>query len=67
MVQGFSSGFFFEHVVPVTSLLGYQTKQKVAARSGELNENVLFFFIKTARLFETVTETNIQVKLSKRR
>ena len=57
--------FIFEHVVPVTSLLGYQTKQKVAARSGERNENV--FFINTARLFETVTETNIQVKRSKRR
>ena len=35
--------FIFEHVVPVTSLLGYQTKQKVAAISGELNENVFFF------------------------
>ena len=56
--------FIFEHVVPVTSLLGYQTKQKVAARSGEQNENV--FFINTARLFETVTETDIQVTLSKR-
>ena len=32
----------FEHVVPVTSLLGYLTKQKVAARSGERNENVFF-------------------------
>ena len=49
--------FIFEHVVPVTSLLGYQTKQKVAARSGEHNENVFFFFINTARLFETVTQT----------
>ena len=28
--------------MPVMSLLGYQTKQKVAARSGERNENVLF-------------------------
>ena len=51
--------------MPVTSLLGYQTKEKVAARSGEQNENV--FFINTARLFETVTETDIQVTLSKRR
>ena len=59
------TAFIFEHVVPVTSLLGYQTKQKVAARSGERNENVNF--INTARLFETVTETNIQVKLPKRR
>ena len=59
------TAFIFEHVVPVTSLLGYQTKQKVAARSGERNENVIF--INTARLFETVTETNIQVKLSKKR
>ena len=32
--------FIFEHIVPVTSLRGYQTKQKVAARSGEQNENV---------------------------
>ena len=53
------TAFIFEHVVPVTSLLGYQTKQKVAARSGDRNENV--FFINTARLFETVMETNIQV------
>ena len=51
------TAFIFEHVVPVTSLLGYQTKQKVAARSGERNENVNF--INTARLFETVTESNI--------
>ena len=49
----------------VTSLLGYQTKQKVAARNGERNENCAF--ISTARLFETVTETNIQVRLSKGR
>ena len=38
-------------------------------RSGEQNENVLgffiVFFINTARLFETVTETYIQVSLSK--
>ena len=34
------TAFISEHVVPVTSLLGYQTKQKVAARSGERNENV---------------------------
>ena len=47
----------------VTSLQGYQTKQKVAAKGGERNEN--YAFIKTARLFETVTETNIQVRLSK--
>ena len=78
MVQGFSNSFIFEHVMPVTSLLGYQTKQKVAARSGERNENVFFFFffvfffvcffyINTARLFESVTETNIQVKRSRRR
>ena len=33
------TAFIFEHVVLVTSLLGYQTKQKVAARSGERNEN----------------------------
>ena len=26
------TAFIFEHVVPVTSLLGYQTKQKVATR-----------------------------------
>ena len=38
------TAFIFEHVVPVTSLLGHQTKEKVAARSGELNENVFFFF-----------------------
>ena len=54
--------FIFEYVVAVTSLLGYQTKQKVAARSGM----EMCFFISTARLFETVTETNIQVHLSKR-
>ena len=35
--------FIFEHVVSVTSLLGYQTKQKVAARSGERNENCAFY------------------------
>ena len=46
--------------MPVTSLLGYQTKQKVAARSGERNENV--FFTNTARLFETVTETGKTVQ-----
>ena len=40
MVQGFSNGFIFKHVVPVTSLLEYQTKQKVAARSGKWNEKV---------------------------
>ena len=34
------TAFIFEHVVPLTSLLGYQTKQKVAARRGERNENV---------------------------
>ena len=51
--------------MPVMSLLGHQTKQKVAARSGERNDNV--FFINTARLFETVNETDIQVTLSKRR
>ena len=28
------TAFIFEYVVAVTSLLGYQTKQKVAARSG---------------------------------
>ena len=66
MVQGFSNGFIFEHIVPATSLLDYQTIQKVAARSGERNENE-FFFINTARLFETVNETDIQVTLSKRR
>ena len=43
MVQGFSSNFCFEHVVSVRSLLGYQTKQKVAARSGEGNENCAFY------------------------
>ena len=59
------TAFIFEHVVPVTSLFEYETKQKVAARSGKWNENV--FFINTARLFETVTETDIQVTLSKRR
>ena len=31
--------FIFEHVVSVTSPLGYQTKHKEAARSGERNEN----------------------------
>ena len=36
------TAFIFERVVPVTSLLGYRTKQKVAARSGERNENVFF-------------------------
>ena len=36
------TAFIFEHVVSVTSLLGYQTKQKVAARSGERNENCAF-------------------------
>ena len=35
--------FIFEHVVPVTSLLGYQTKQKVAARTGDRNENFAFY------------------------
>ena len=35
--------FIFEHVVSVTSLLGHQTKQKVAARSGEWNENCSFY------------------------
>ena len=43
MVQGFSNSFIFEHVVPVPSLLGYQTKQKVAARTGERNENFAFY------------------------
>ena len=47
------TAFIFEHIVPVMSLLGYQTKQKVAARSGEQNENVFFFFITTARLLST--------------
>ena len=37
------TAFIFEHVVPVMSLFGYQTKQKVDARSGERNENVFFF------------------------
>ena len=40
MVPGFTNvvtAFIFEHVVPVTSLIGYQTKQKIAARSGERN------------------------------
>ena len=59
------TAFIFERIVPVMSLLGYQTKQEVDARSGEPDEN--FYFINTARLFETVTETNIQIKLSKRR
>ena len=58
------TAFIFEHVVPVMSFLGYQTKQKVAARSGERNENT--YFINTVRLFETVTETGLQVSLSKR-
>ena len=49
----------------LTSVLGYQTKQKEATKSGERNENCAFY--KTARLFETVTETDIQVRLSKRR
>ena len=31
--------FIFEHVVSVTSLLSYQTKQKIATKSGERNEN----------------------------
>ena len=56
------TAFIFKHVVPVMSLLGYQTKQKVAARSGERNENV--FLINTSRLFEPVIETNLPVKLS---
>lgn len=50
-VQGFSGSgavpygkvlvtlFYFWAHVCVTSLLGYQTKQNVAARSGERNEN----------------------------
>ena len=36
------TAFTFEHVVPVPSLLGYQTKQKVAARTGERNKNFAF-------------------------
>ena len=35
--------FIFEHVVSVTSLLGYLTKQKVATRGGERNENCAFY------------------------
>ena len=35
--------FTFEHVVYVTSLLDYQTKQKVATKSGERNENCAFY------------------------
>ena len=35
--------FIFEYIVSVTSLLGYQTKQKVAAGSGERNENCAFY------------------------
>ena len=42
MVQGFSNGFYFEQVVPVMSLLGYQTEEKVAARSGEGIETCAF-------------------------
>ena len=34
--------FIFEHVVSLASLLGYQTKQKVATKSGEPNENSAF-------------------------
>ena len=37
------AAFIFEHDVSVTSLLGYHTKQKVAARSGERNENCTFY------------------------
>ena len=48
----------------VRSLLGYQTKQKEATKSGERNENCAFY--KTVRLSETVTETDIQVRHSKR-
>ena len=38
-----ATAFNFEHVVSLMSLLGYQTKQKVAARSGEQNENYAFY------------------------
>ena len=31
--------FIFEHIVSVTSLLDYQTKQKVAIKSGERYKN----------------------------
>ena len=37
------TAFIFEHIVPVMSLLGYQTKQKVATRSGERSENVFVY------------------------
>ena len=33
-----------EHVVSVTSLLSYQTKKKVADRSGEQNKKCVFFY-----------------------
>ena len=48
----------------VTSLLDYQTKQKVAAREVE-NRMKTGLFISFARVFDTVTETVIQVELSK--
>ena len=38
------TAFIFEHVVSVTSLFGYQTKKKVAARSGERNKKLCFFY-----------------------
>ena len=59
MVQGFSNSLYFQALCDcVTSLLGYQTKQKAAARIGELKS--------TARVFETVTDIDIQTGLSKR-
>ena len=59
------TAFMFEHAVSVTSQLGYQTKQRIAP---EVDRGIKTgLFINTARVFETVTKKNIQVRLSKRR
>ena len=42
------TAFIFERIVPVMSLLGYQTKQKVDARSGKPDE--IFFFYKYCKI-----------------
>ena len=44
MVQGLRMVFIFEYIVSVTSLLGYQTKQKdVVIKSGERKEICAFY------------------------
>ena len=64
MVQGLRMVFILEYTLSVTSLLGYQTKHKEVTKTGERKENCAFY--KYCMIIETVTETDIQVRLSKR-